>query len=94
MFDYRKLSTDVTSKLSTLGYRLMQSYRDSLEWRLCNYVGSIGECWVPFYKQGASKSIIDAVDAVLAEHYGLIEEELDFIINYDGKYRLGENHVS
>jgi hypothetical protein len=26
---------------------------------------------------------------VLAAHYGLTEEELDFIINYDIKYRMG-----
>jgi len=37
-----------------------------------------------------SKSIIDEIDAVLAEHYGFTEEELDFIINYDIKYRMGK----
>jgi hypothetical protein len=26
---------------------------------------------------------------VLAEHYGFTDEELDFIINYDIKYRMG-----
>jgi hypothetical protein len=26
---------------------------------------------------------------VLAVHYGLTDEELDFIINYDIKYRMG-----
>ncbi len=26
---------------------------------------------------------------VLAEHYGFSDEELDFIINYDIKYRMG-----
>jgi len=26
---------------------------------------------------------------VLGEHYGFTAEELDFIINYDIKYRLG-----
>jgi hypothetical protein len=26
---------------------------------------------------------------VLAAHYGFTEEELDFIINYDIKYRMG-----
>jgi len=36
-----------------------------------------------------SKSIIDKIDKVLAKHYGLTEEELDFIINYDIKYRMG-----
>ena len=37
-----------------------------------------------------SKPIIDEIDKVLAEHYGFTEEELDFIINYDIKYRMGE----
>ncbi|MDO8367215.1 MAG: hypothetical protein Q7T20_10485 [Saprospiraceae bacterium] len=31
----------------------------------------------------------DAIDTVLAAHYGFTEEELDFIINYDIKYRMG-----
>jgi len=37
-----------------------------------------------------SKSIIDEIDRVLAQHYGFTDEELDFIINYDIKYRMGE----
>ena len=36
-----------------------------------------------------SKPIVDEIDRVLAEHYGFTEEELDFIINYDIKYRMG-----
>ena len=36
-----------------------------------------------------SKPIIDEIDRVLAEHYGFTDEELDFIINYDVKYRMG-----
>lgn len=37
-----------------------------------------------------SKPIIDEIDTVLSEHYGFTEEELDFIINYDIKYRMGK----
>jgi uncharacterized radical SAM superfamily protein len=37
-----------------------------------------------------SKSLIDEIDIALAEHYGFNAEELDFIINYDIKYRLGK----
>ena len=37
----------------------------------------------------SSKSIIDEIDRVLAAHYGFTDEELDFIINYDIKYRMG-----
>ena len=29
------------------------------------------------------------IDGALAQHYGFTEEELDFIINYDIKYRTG-----
>jgi hypothetical protein len=36
-----------------------------------------------------SKPLIDEIDTLLAEHYGFTEEELDFIINYDIKYRMG-----
>jgi hypothetical protein len=38
---------------------------------------------------GKSKSLIDQIDHIIAEHYGLSELELDFIINYDIKYRMG-----
>jgi hypothetical protein len=37
-----------------------------------------------------SKSIIDEIDTILAEHYNFSEKELDFIINYDIKYRMGK----
>ncbi len=36
-----------------------------------------------------SKPILDEIDTVLARHYGFTTEELDFILNYDIKYRLG-----
>ncbi|MDO8745210.1 MAG: hypothetical protein Q7J76_08910 [Candidatus Brocadiaceae bacterium] len=37
-----------------------------------------------------SKPIIDEIDKVLAPHYGFTDEGLDFIINYDIKYRMGK----
>ncbi len=37
-----------------------------------------------------SKYIIDDIDKVLAKHFGFTDEELDFIINYDIKYRMGD----
>ena len=39
-----------------------------------------------------SKPIIDKIDRVLAKHYGFTDEELDFIINYDIKYRMGREY--
>lgn len=37
----------------------------------------------------SNATITDQIDTVLARHYGLTEEELDFFINYDIKYRMG-----
>ncbi len=42
----------------------------------------------------ASKPILDEIDTVLAGHYGFTAEELDFILNYDIKYRLGRDTES
>ncbi len=36
-----------------------------------------------------SKAVIDRIDRALAKHYGFTDEDLDFIINYDIKYRMG-----
>ena len=41
------------------------------------------------FNPGTTKDLIDEVDSELARHYGFTEEELDFIINYDIKYRMG-----
>ena len=41
------------------------------------------------FRPKAIKGIIDEIDRVLAVHYGFSDKELDFIINYDIKYRMG-----
>lgn len=38
-----------------------------------------------------SKPLIDRIDSLLARHYGFTDEELDFILNYDIKYRMGQD---
>lgn len=42
------------------------------------------------YQKYKSKLIMDLIDVELSKHYGFTEEELDFIINYDIKYRMGD----
>ena len=46
-----------------------------------------GELTIQCIYPGKSKTIIDEIDRVLAQHYDFTEEELDFVINYDVKYR-------
>ena len=42
------------------------------------------------FRLNSSKNILDCIDKILAKHYSFTEEELDFIINYDIKYRMGD----
>jgi len=51
------------------------------------YVGTVQTDYEYYHK--LSKPIIDRIDTILAKHYGFTEEELDYIINYDIKYRMG-----
>lgn len=51
---------------------------------------SKGQIEQDFYYVKYSKPIIDEIDRELAKHYGFTEEDLDFIINYDIKYRMGD----
>ena len=48
-----------------------------------------GKAEVDQFYVAPCKSIIDEIDGVLAQHYGFTHEELDFIVNYDIKYRMG-----
>jgi hypothetical protein len=37
-----------------------------------------------------SEPMLDEIGRVLSQYYGFSNEELDFIINYDVKYRMGQ----
>ena len=43
------------------------------------------------FKIQKSKVIIEEIDAAIAKHYGFTQDELDFIVNYDIKYRIGSD---
>lgn len=49
-----------------------------------------GRTEIQLFRVKPVKPIIDEIDTVLARHYGFTDEELDFIINYDIKYRMGD----
>ncbi len=56
---------------------------------LTNNYGAYGTLSIQTFQPRLSKPIIDEIDRVLGKHYGFTDEELDFIINYDIKYRMG-----
>jgi len=75
--------------MSELKDLLMQDYKRKKEIKFKKSKKSGDVEYEEFYPR-KSKLIIDEIDKVLAEHYGFTEEELDFIINYDIKYRMGK----
>lgn len=60
------------------------------KYRKETYYKATGKVIYDEYYPKLSKPIIDQIDCLLAEHYGFTHGELDFIINYDIKYRMGK----
>jgi len=79
---------NISDQLCNLCIILMNDLSDKSS-RKSAYYKSTGKVEYDEFYPKLSKSIIDDIDKVLAEHYGFTEEELDFIINYDIKYRMG-----
>ena len=79
-------------QLSCLGETLQEDYQNNSHIKTRNYSKKGRQFTMEkqhfFIKY--SKPIIDEIDMVLAKHYGFTDAELDFIINYDIKYRMGD----
>jgi len=87
--DLNDLEARFGTHLSSLARRLSQCLKDTSEIRQMKFGGDVlkVQCIIPRH----AKPVIDEIDSVLAEYYGFTNEELDFIINYDIKYRMGLN---
>jgi len=76
--------------LAAINQRLMADYQKKAVRKEAQYK-TTGKIVYDEYYPKHSKGIIDEIDSVLAKHYGFTDEELDFIINYDIKYRMGRD---
>ncbi len=85
-----RMSDSVKQELSQLSKRLMDDLKQHKQRKECQYKATGKVIYDEFYPK-YSKPIIDEIDHVLAKHYGFTDEELDFIINYDIKYRMGRD---
>ena len=78
------------SDLQTLGTRYLKDL-DKNSAMLIREQKQTGTTETQSFKIQKSKPILDEIDAVLARHYGFTAAELDFIVNYDIKFRLGRD---
>ena len=92
LFDLSRAHESTIRQLCTLSQQLMADLRDRSKMMKMRYE-RLGEMTIQCIYPKFSKGIIDEIDRVLARHYGFSDEELEFIINYDIKYRMGINGV-
>ena len=87
-FNPEKMDQTGIIQLSEIAEELMVDYRYHSNRKETSYKTTGKVVYDEFFPRH-SKPIIDKIDRVLAKHYGFTDEELDFIINYDIKYRMG-----
>ena len=85
------IEKQLASTLINLCFALMNHYQRNCKVRIEADKRNNVTRRVQIFEPRKSKHIIDEIDRVLAKHYGFTDEELDFIINYDIKYRMGQD---
>lgn len=85
MFDMSALPPSIATQLCRLSERLEQATRENTSpWRKSGLL-------IDSLDSRPLKPLLDEIDVALAQHYDFTDNDLDFIINYDLKYRLGLN---
>jgi hypothetical protein len=83
-FPMGDLSGVSLDSLPTIFDRLMVDYKEN------SFVRVRQDAEFQEFQPSKSKIIMDEIDQVLAQHYGFTDKEMDFILNYDVKYRMGD----
>ena len=83
-----RMERGMKKRLGECAGRLMESFKRHKKRKRTSYKAT-GKVVYDEFEQKPSKPIVDEIDRLLAEHYGFTDEERDFIVNYDIKYRMG-----
>jgi hypothetical protein len=87
-FDPKLLDKNTSQTLSELGLKYVNDLRSKSKSEIRVYKGKKSVDCISF-RVKQSKQIIDEIDLLICKACGLNDEETDFIINYDIKYRMG-----
>ncbi|MGQ4806761.1 hypothetical protein NKDENANG_00096 [Candidatus Entotheonellaceae bacterium PAL068K] len=82
-FPIGEFEPTLRNQLAAIFTELMEDYKDH------SFIRERSDCEYQEFRPNLSKPILDKIDRTLAEHYGFTDKQLDFIINYDIKYRMG-----
>jgi hypothetical protein len=92
-FGLERMSACLKRKLEQLANALMEDLRAHRNRKTCQYKNTGRVEYDELYPR-LSKPIIDKIDSLLATHYGLDEAEIDFVINFDIKYRATDDELA
>lgn len=85
-FPLPRLDVDAVERLDALGAELSDSLRACSEVRTCTY-RSVGTIRNTYFRQGATRPVLDRIDRELAAAYGMDHEELAFVLGYERRFR-------
>ncbi|XEQ92872.1 hypothetical protein SCACP_17230 [Sporomusa carbonis] len=90
-FDINDFDQINTGRLDFLAEQLMKSYRYHSSDKTVNLGGRTGIVRYYEFRPRYSKHIIDEIDHLLGEIYGISDREIKFIVNYDTRFRMGDD---
>ncbi|MCW2961353.1 MAG: hypothetical protein JWM90_1740 [Thermoleophilia bacterium] len=85
-FPVPEIDRERAARLATLGDELMVALRACSEVRTCTY-RSIGTIRNTYFRQGATRPVLDRIDEELAAAYGLDDAQLDFLLGFERRFR-------
>lgn len=90
LFPLGELQAASEARLIHSGSLLAQCLKDTAEHRTRHYTSPTMAYDVSYeeYYPARARALLNEIDRILAEHYGFSDEELDFLLHYDLKYRL------
>jgi SAM-dependent methyltransferase len=88
-FPFDPLPATLHDELAACGARLAETLRVTAARRTRVYPS--GSVTYEEYYPARAKEILDQIDGILARHYGFTADELEYILNYDLKYRMGRD---
>lgn len=82
-----KIPEKISIELAQTSKKLMRDFslRKKLYSRVANNVRTEFDSFYP----AKSKALLDEIDQILGRHFGMSSSEIDLVVNYDLKYRMG-----
>lgn len=74
------------AQLAQLGAELSQALHACAEVRTCTY-RSVGTIRNTYYRQSATRPVLDEIDRALAQAYGMSDEQLEFVLAFERRFR-------